>query len=104
MQNVQTTMNGYAWRSGTLDSTGTIAIQMIQDPQHNSNPPPNPATITLNTTAGGKTIQFSTNDDKSLLFTPAYATSHANQLVAVTGSGIAWAVLTGAAGDTWNIR
>ncbi len=63
-----------------------------------------PLTITVNTTYASKLIQLSTNDDKSLPFTPAYNTSNPDQLVVSVTSPVAWAFITGQNGDTFNVR
>jgi hypothetical protein len=80
---------------GVLTSTSPVSVAVSHVPT--------PVTVTLNTTAAGKAIQISTNADGTLPFTPAYASSHPNQLIVVLEAEVEWVIFTGQSGDTWSI-
>ena len=99
---------GSTWQSGTLANSTPLPIQLapIKTTSQQAAPfqgAPLPCTIVLNTTYASKLIQISVNDDASLPFTPAYATSNANQLVVYLTSSAKWVLFTGQASDTWSI-
>ena len=86
---------GSGWKSGTLTSSATTTIQMAGAPL--------PCTVTLKSAAASRKIQHST-DGGAELITPDVDVTSPTMLVTRFDLTVAIVVLTGAAGDTWDIR
>jgi len=88
------TQMGLGFKAGTL-ANGTPFVETM-------NGAPLPATITLESTAGGRAIEFS--PDGVSWFTPTYSINVTAMLVAVADATIAAVRFTGATGNTYDIR
>jgi hypothetical protein len=80
---------------GILLNGSPLVIPMIGAPL--------PCTVTLKSAAAGRKIEHSTDGGAELVTTDIDVTS-ATMLVSVFTTTVANVVLTGAAGDTWDIR